>query len=68
MFNPIKRIWIPPHARPAQPAAVAQQTPEAPEPDDYFLNALPEPEVEEKDTDSIWAEFNSAHGTFTSSE
>jgi hypothetical protein len=71
MLNPIKRIWVPkkalvlaapvvPDALPA-PADPPTVTPQAPKPvrNMSFDDVMPEPDVEEKNSDSIWAEFDS---------
>jgi hypothetical protein len=56
MLNPIKRVFVP-----KAPAAVPAAAPEQPQnvrPKPRF-DELPSPEMEEKDSDSIWAEFDS---------
>lgn len=71
MLNPIKRIWVPKkapeRAAPVVPDALPDPveppmaTSQAPKPARHtsFDNAMPEPDVEEKNSDSIWAEFDS---------
>jgi hypothetical protein len=73
MHNPIKRIWVPRKPEAATPPApVVPDTsaavvvplgvpPPAPKPlrNAMFADNLPEPEVVEKNSDSIWAEFDS---------
>lgn len=59
MLNPIKRVFVPkPQA--AAPVAVAAQppAPKATKPMP-ILDELPAPEMVEKDSDSVWAEFDS---------
>lgn len=72
MLNPIKRVWTPksPPAEPVSQAAAPVATP-TPSPDSSSLaeptpskrgmlfDELPEPEVSEKFSDSVWAEFGS---------
>jgi len=64
MHNPIKRVWVPKSA-PTVAAPLAAQKPASPviEPVPSrrggLFDELPEPEVEEKSSDSIWAEFDS---------
>lgn len=65
MLNPIKRVWVPKkvEAPPAAaPAPTPIQAPPAPKPlpsHNMLFDEVPEPEVEEKNSDSIWAEFDS---------
>jgi hypothetical protein len=71
MHNPIKRVWVPKKAQaiaapvtpvalaiPAVPPVDVQQAPKRPR-TISFDNEMPEPDVEEKNSDSIWAEFDS---------
>ena len=65
MFKPIKRIFIPKHLalQPLEPAtdlAPATRLPPASKPNALF-NPLPQPDMEEKNSDSIWAAFESIH-------
>ena len=69
MLKPIKRIFVPKHLalRPEAPVMVAPAvqatTPAAPtasKPNAMF-DELPRPEMEEKNSDSIWAVFESVH-------
>jgi hypothetical protein len=71
MLNPIKRVWVPKKAQasaePAVPDALVAPVlpplavPQAPKPLRHVLSDddMPEPDVEEKNSDSIWAEFDS---------
>ena len=69
MLNPIKRVWVPkPRATPeveapAQPpvatAADDSAVHETPQRRGVLYAEIPEPDVEEKATESIWAAFNS---------
>ena len=60
MLNPIKRVWVPKaplaQALPAQPALGA-----ALRVFDPLLDMLPVPQSVEKNSDSIWAAFESVH-------
>lgn len=67
MINPIKRVWVAPHLAKAQAEAQAVTPPQAPTVSamptqparkQVFID-LPETEIEEKDSDSVWAEFGS---------
>ena len=67
MINPIKRVWVAPHLAKAQAEAQAATPPQAPTVSamptqparkQVFID-LPETEIEEKDSDSVWAEFGS---------
>ena len=69
MLNPIKRIWVPKKApTEAQtpepvPTAPATTVP-APRPAgarNVLFDELPSPDMEEKNSDSIWAAFESVH-------
>jgi hypothetical protein len=69
MFKPIKRIFVPRHLalQPLEPAvappaaqATAPAAPTASKPNALF-DELPQPEMEEKNSDSIWAAFESVH-------
>jgi hypothetical protein len=58
MLNPIKRVWVP-----KKPQQAAQTTvdgisspPQNSKLASYF-DGLPEPDVEEKTSDSVWAAF-----------
>jgi hypothetical protein len=69
MLNPIKRIWVPkPRATPAAelpasaPAAAAPDSNpniETPQRRGVLYAEIPEPDVEERATESVWAAFNS---------
>lgn len=64
MHNPIKRVWVPRSAPSASaPLAAPELLPSVIEPVSSMRSGmfeeLPEPEVEEKSSDSIWAEFDS---------
>lgn len=69
MINPIKRVWVAPHLAKAQAEAQPQAAPPPQAPTvsaapaqparkQVFID-LPETEIEEKDSDSVWAEFGS---------
>jgi hypothetical protein len=69
MLKPIKRIFVPKHLalQPLEPAvtppavaatAAAATTTSKP---NALFDALPQPEMEEKNSDSIWAAFDSVH-------
>jgi hypothetical protein len=59
MLKPIKRIFIPKHLA-LQPMAPAEQaTPPAPGKPNALFDELPQPDMEEKNSDSIWAAFDS---------
>lgn len=59
MINPIKRVFVPkPADKPPVPSALQKAAPPATKPISLF-DELPQPDMEEKDTDSIWAEFDS---------
>ena len=64
MLRPIRRVWVPPKPMPSAPAAPAVDAgplpPPAAAPRQVF-GVLPETEVEERDSDSIWAEFDSVY-------
>lgn len=69
MLNPIKRVWVPKKAAPeAQtpapvPTALQKAVP-APRPAggrNVLFDELPSPDMEEKNSDSIWAAFDSVH-------
>lgn len=71
MLNPIKRVWVPKKSAaeapvqapepPASPTPVPSIAPEAaettPSRRGILFEELPEPEVSEKFSDSVWAEF-----------
>lgn len=69
MFKPIKRIFVPKHLalQPLQPAPEAPAptaTPAAapaPSKPNVLFDELPQAEMEEKNSDSIWAAFDSVH-------
>lgn len=58
MLNPIKRVWVP--KKPLQTAKTAADgignPPQTFKLASYF-DGLPEPDVEEKTSDSVWAAF-----------
>jgi len=67
MLNPIKRIWVPKKTaekeQPAEPALTAtpkagsgKQPTRGPR---ALFDELPSPDMEEKNSDSIWAAFDS---------
>jgi hypothetical protein len=65
MLNPIKRVWVPPKKVDAPPAAESAAVPVgATEPAkpaktrNVLFDDMPEPEVEERNSDSVWAEFD----------
>jgi hypothetical protein len=76
MNKPIKRIWVPPQAPakalqavpsvsglPTAPVAAVNEPLQAtPVRRNMLFEELPEPEMVEKDSDSIWAEFDSIPG------
>ena len=67
MLNPIKRVWVPkkPAAEVPPPVATTDTTVAAqdhaaeatPSKRGILFEELPEPEVSEKFSDSVWAEF-----------
>lgn len=69
MLNPIKRVWVPkprataaveaPAQAPTAAALDAVAEHEAAHRRGVLYGEIPEPEVEEKATESIWAAFNS---------
>ncbi len=65
MHNPIKRAWVPKRApTPAAHAASvappsAVQPVATPQRGARFGDDMPEPDVEEKNSDSVWAAFDS---------
>lgn len=71
MFKPIKRIFVPKNLalQPIQQAVeVTTPTPAAtpapapvPRKSNALFDELPQPEMEEKNSDSIWAAFDSVH-------
>jgi hypothetical protein len=69
MFNPIKRIWVPkkpvteaPVPEPVPAAATKPvQTPKPVGSRSPLFDELPAPDMEEKNSDSIWAAFESVH-------
>jgi hypothetical protein len=65
--KPIKRIWVPKTLalQALAPAPEVQAKPPAPERGLSLFNELPRPESEEKNSDSIWAEFDSVFQTET---
>ncbi len=69
MLNPIKRIWVPKKA-PAETTGIAAapatdpQVVQTAKPADRRgarFDELPSPDMEEKNSDSIWAAFESVH-------
>jgi hypothetical protein len=69
MLNPIKRVWVPKNApAQAQTAATAPTPTAKPAPAGRSTNGrnplfdeLPSPDMEEKNSDSIWAAFDSVY-------
>lgn len=69
MLNPIKRIWVPKKAPEAAkaPESAPTATPSAvpvPRPTsgrNPLFDELPSPDMEEKNSDSIWAAFETVH-------
>lgn len=73
MHKPIKRVWVPPQPAPAATSApsatsatavsatVAAAVASAPAVRKQVFNDLPETEVEERNSDSVWAEFDSVY-------
>ncbi len=59
MHKPIKRVWVPPSLAPAAPVASAQPLPDAPAQRKQIFIDVPETDIEEKNSDSVWAEFAS---------
>jgi hypothetical protein len=62
MLKPIKRVWVPPQPMPAasSTSAVAPAA-KAPAVRKLVFSELPETEVEERNSDSVWAEFDSVY-------
>jgi Tfp pilus assembly protein FimV len=60
-LNPIKRVWKPKISTPASPQLSPESSP-PPSPErkkfDIYGNQMPEPEVQEKNSDSIWDTFD----------
>jgi len=78
MLNPIKRVWVPKNlpdapvapnpqinADPTQAVNVSEPTPSK---RGILFEELPEPEVSEKFSDSVWAEFHSVAPQKTSAK
>jgi hypothetical protein len=69
MLNPIKRVWVPKKAPlPTQGPSAAPTVAATPAPASRPLNGrnplfdeLPSPDMEEKNSDSIWAAFDSVY-------
>ena len=68
MFNPIKRIWVAkkpvaeaPTPQPEPTATKPVQTPQPAGVRSALFDELPAPDMEEKNSDSIWAAFESVH-------
>ena len=65
MLNPIKRVWVPKKAStPLASSAPVAAPAAAPITEKYrnlLFDEMPQPETEEKNTDSIWAEFDTVH-------
>jgi hypothetical protein len=67
MLNPIKRTWVPkkvetpPAVAPAATPNSTQATPKAPPARNASFNEVPEMDVEEKNSDSVWAEFETVY-------
>ncbi len=69
MINPIKRIWVPKKApekeQPTEPAPkVTPKAGSGTKPTSgrgALFDELPSPDMEEKNSDSIWAAFDSVH-------
>jgi hypothetical protein len=66
MLNPIKRIWVPKKPPIEKPAV--EPTPPVATPtrkhvggSGPLFDELPSPDMEEKNSDSIWAAFESVH-------
>lgn len=57
MLNPIKRVFVPKPRVQAPEAAAPQPAP--PPKRAATFDELPSPDMEEKDSDSVWAEFDS---------
>jgi hypothetical protein len=59
MLPPIKRVFVPkPAAKPPEVAAAKPPVPAGHKPLPG-LNELPAPDMDEKNSDSVWAEFES---------
>jgi hypothetical protein len=65
MLNPIKRIWVPKKPAPAAtepaPATTPAQSAKPAGSSNPLFDELPSPDMEEKNSDSIWAAFESVH-------
>jgi hypothetical protein len=69
MLNPIKRIWVPKKAPVQSPAAGpkptaspnAAPTAKPAGAKSALFDELPSPDMEEKNSDSVWAAFDSVH-------
>ncbi len=61
MYKPIKRVWVAPPLAGAGPVAPVAPAAAVPVAGKQVFGELPETEVEEKDSDSIWAAFESVY-------
>jgi hypothetical protein len=63
MFKPIKRIFVPKHLalQPVAPAVLPSAAPPVSSKPNALFDELPQPEMVEKNSDSIWAAFDSVH-------
>lgn len=69
MLNPIKRIWVPKKAPVQAPVAgpipaATPKTASTAKPAvgrNALFDELPSPDMEEKNSDSVWAAFDSVH-------
>jgi hypothetical protein len=61
MLRPIKRVWVPPTPASALEATAAVSPAKAPAAAKQVFSESPETEVQERDSDSIWAEFESVY-------
>lgn len=61
MLRPIKRVWVPPKPAPVPPTAVTTPADKPVATGKRALSDLPETEVEERNSDSIWAQFESVY-------
>ena len=61
MFKPIKRIFVPKHLalQPVEPVATLPVAVPASGRGPALFDELPQPDMEEKNSDSIWAAFDS---------
>lgn len=65
MLNPIKRVFVPKPQAAAPVAAAAQPSPPKATKPIPVLDELPSPDMVEKDSDSVWAEFDSVRPQHT---